>query len=114
MAKASKKGLGTGLSALFGDSFDDAAPKSEETKEILELPISKVEPRREQPRYSFDEVALAELSELKNTKGGSMALDLLIQTNEGSRFRWRVPFDLSQVPAEGCIDMGKPNLWRGY
>jgi len=61
--KGLKKGLGTGLSALFGDDFEEKAPKTEEKKEILELPISKVEPRREQPRYSFDEVALAELSE---------------------------------------------------
>ena len=60
--KGLKKGLGTGLSALFGDDFDEKSPVKEE-KEILELPISKVEPRQEQPRYSFDEVALAELSE---------------------------------------------------
>ena len=60
--KGLKKGLGTGLSALFGDDFEEKAPVKEE-KEILELPISKVEPRQEQPRYSFDEVALAELSE---------------------------------------------------
>ncbi len=59
-------------------------------------------------------IPLDELRELKNTKGGSMALDILIQTNEGSRFRWRVPFDLSKVPAEGSIDMGQPQFWRGY
>ena len=61
--KGLKKGLGTGLSALFGEDLEEKAPKAEEKKEILELPISKVEPRREQPRYNFDEVALAELSE---------------------------------------------------
>ena len=60
--KGLKKGLGTGLSALFGEEIAEKAPEKEQ-KEILELPISKVEPRREQPRYSFDEVALAELSE---------------------------------------------------
>lgn len=59
--KGLKKGLGTGLGALFGDDFTiDEKP---EKKEILELPIAKVEPRAEQPRYSFDELALAELSE---------------------------------------------------
>lgn len=59
-------------------------------------------------------IPLAELIELKNTEGGAMALDVLIQTNEGSRFRWRVPFDLKNVPADGSIDMGTPVLWRGY
>lgn len=59
--KGLKKGLGTGLGALFGDDFAEM-PKKEE-KVILELPISKVEPRAEQPRYSFDEIALNELAE---------------------------------------------------
>ena len=61
--KGSKQGLGTGLGALFGAGLEEFAPDSTEKKEILALPISKVEPRAEQPRYTFDEVALAELSE---------------------------------------------------
>ncbi|MGI6029198.1 MAG: ParB/RepB/Spo0J family partition protein [Candidatus Heteroscillospira sp.] len=60
--KSSKKGLGTGLGALFGEDLPEL-PKEQEQKVILELPIAKVEPRQEQPRYTFDEVALAELSE---------------------------------------------------
>ena len=57
MAKE-KKGLGTGLSALFGeDDFTEAE------SELMTLPISKVEPRREQPREYFDEAALQELAE---------------------------------------------------
>lgn len=59
-------------------------------------------------------IPLAELAELKNVKGGEMALDILMQTNEGSRFRWRVPFDLNNAPADSSIDMGKPVIWRGY
>ena len=52
---AIKKGLGTGLGALFG----------EEPEQTIEdtLPISKVEPRTGQPRTQFDEEALQELSE---------------------------------------------------
>ena len=43
MAAKEKKGLGTGLDALFGSAaFDD------EEAELLTLPISKVEPRSEQ------------------------------------------------------------------
>ena len=57
MAKE-KKGLGVGLDILFGsDSFDDSE------SELLTLPISKVEPRLEQPREYFDEEALAALAD---------------------------------------------------
>ena len=58
MSAKEKKGLGSGLGALFGN--DDF---SEEESELLYLPITKVEPRIEQPRYYFDEEALQELAE---------------------------------------------------
>lgn len=54
---ASKKGLGTGLNALFGE------PERDESQEIQLLPISRVEPREAQPRTSFDEASLQELAE---------------------------------------------------
>ena len=57
MAKE-KKGLGLGLDALF--AADNA---EEEGSELLNLPISKVEPRDEQPRETFDEKALQELAD---------------------------------------------------
>lgn len=57
MAKE-KKGLGLGLDALF--AADNA---EEEGSELLNLPISKVEPREEQPRETFDEKALQELAD---------------------------------------------------
>lgn len=57
MAAKEKKGLGTGLGVLFGaDEFDDEA-------EQLTLPISKVEPRSEQPREYFDQEALDALAD---------------------------------------------------
>lgn len=52
---ALKKGLGTGLGALFGE---DAELTTED-----KVPISRVEPRTGQPRTVFDEEALQELSE---------------------------------------------------
>ena len=55
MAK-DKKGLGLGLDALFG------VEESEET-ELQNLPVTKVEPRQEQPREIFDEEALQELAD---------------------------------------------------
>ena len=58
MAAKNNKGLGIGLDALFGgNDFDEAE------SELLHLPISKVEPRLEQPREYFDEDALQELAD---------------------------------------------------
>lgn len=59
MAKDTKKGLGTGLSALFGEDF----LASEEDSELLYVPLSKVEPRADQPRSSFKDEALNELAD---------------------------------------------------
>ena len=53
-----KSGLGSGLDALFRTEEAPAAKDAETT-----LPISKVEPRSDQPRRSFDDEALAELTE---------------------------------------------------
>lgn len=58
MVAKNNKGLGTGLGVLFGaDTFSD------DDSELLTLPISKVEPRAEQPREYFDEKALQELAD---------------------------------------------------
>ena len=51
-----KNALGTGLGVLFGE--DSFSPD-----EIITLPLSRLEPRKEQPREYFDEEALAALSE---------------------------------------------------
>lgn len=58
MAKG-KSALGTGLGVLFGE--DDLLGISSENTSTL--PISKIEPRAEQPRYCFDEEALKTLSD---------------------------------------------------
>ena len=55
MAKE-KNGLGIGLDALFGTDEN-------EESELQTLPVTKVEPRLEQPREIFDEEALQELAD---------------------------------------------------
>lgn len=57
MAKE-KKGLGTGLGALFGEDIFESG-----NQEQLLLPIEKIEPRLEQPREFFDEESLNELAD---------------------------------------------------
>ncbi|MBQ1577209.1 MAG: ParB/RepB/Spo0J family partition protein, partial [Oscillospiraceae bacterium] len=57
MAAKEKKGLGTGLGVLFGeDNYTDE-------NELKLLPVSRLEPRREQPRTVFDDASLQELAE---------------------------------------------------
>ena len=58
MAEKKSSRLGTGLSALFGDE-----PAEEGSGAVSTLPISKVEPRRDQPRRDFDPEALEALAE---------------------------------------------------
>ena len=53
-----KKGLGSGLDALFGADTD-----LREDAGLLNLPISKVEPAADQPRERFDPEALEELAD---------------------------------------------------
>lgn len=55
---AKKGGLGSGLGALFGDSEPAKREGAEST-----LPISRVEPRSDQPRSRFDDAALEELTD---------------------------------------------------
>ena len=57
MSAKEKKGLGTGLAALFGEE------EIEEQSELVTVPITKVEPRKDQPRQNFDEDALRELAD---------------------------------------------------
>lgn len=61
---AGKGGLGSGLGAIFGTDIETAREK-----DIKTLPISKVEPRQDQPRYNFDEEGLEELADSIRTHG---------------------------------------------
>ncbi len=52
-----KRGLGKGLDAIFGES-----PSVQEEKDYIEIKITEIEPNREQPRKYFDEEQLKALS----------------------------------------------------
>ena len=57
MASKEKKGLGAGLGVLFGEN------EYADENELRTVSVSRVEPRREQPRSYFDEDSLRELAE---------------------------------------------------
>ncbi len=92
LSKGLGKGLGRGLNALIpedGQETEKAVKKSAETM----VRISQIEPNREQPRKTFDEDALIELSE--SIKQYGVLQPLLVQKKDyyyeiiaGER-RWR-------------------------
>ena len=95
------KGFGAGLGALFGDDIMIGSANS-----VVMLPISRVEPRQDQPRTSFDEVALEELADSLREYG--MIQPITVRKLESGYYqiiagerRWRAArkAGLSEVPA---------------
>lgn len=60
MTAQKKRGLGRGLDALFG--IENPSQQSTPMAEMAEVAISLIDPNPQQPRVSFDEEALTELS----------------------------------------------------
>jgi ParB family chromosome partitioning protein len=95
-----ERGLGMGLGALFGDAAIDTA-----SNDFITLPISKVEPRKDQPRTVFDEEGIEELASSIREHGVLQPLTVrsigggYYQIIAGER-RWRASriAGLSEVP----------------
>jgi ParB family transcriptional regulator, chromosome partitioning protein len=96
------RGLGRGLSALFGEGEEAEAAREEITGEagarpgagIRTLPIELIEANPDQPRRRFGEAELAELAESIADKG--LLQPVLVRPIEGGRYqvvagerRWR-------------------------
>ena len=107
---AAKKGLGKGLDSLIADKSGKAAgnssaPDGDSKKDQTLLNINKVEPNREQPRKTFDEDKLIELSE-SIKQHGVLAPLLVVKRDDyymivaGER-RWRAAkmAGLKEIPA---------------
>ncbi len=101
-----KKGLGKGLDALFQFSEDDSRIAEYIKHEVLkEIKISDIDQNVNQPRKSFDEESLAELSESIKQHG---VLQPIIVKSNGARYqivagerRWRAAriAGLKAIPA---------------
>ncbi|MCD7712583.1 MAG: ParB/RepB/Spo0J family partition protein [Firmicutes bacterium] len=100
-----KPSLGRGIDSIFLDntSYD---PSSPDEGRIYKLDISMVEPRRDQPRKSFDDEALAALSDSISRYG--VLQPILVYEGEDGRYviiagerRWRASkaAGLSEIPA---------------
>ncbi len=97
-----RKALGRGLSALLGD---DETRSSQEAKSFLELDIELISPNAEQPRTSFPEEELAELTQSIRMNGVVQPIIVREKNGEyqivaGER-RWRAAqrAALKQIPA---------------
>ena len=96
-----EKRLGMGLGALFGNAAIESIPN-----DFVYLPISNVEPRKDQPRSMFDEERLNELAESIREHGVLQPLTVrdigsgYYQIIAGER-RWRASrmAGLQEVPA---------------
>ena len=62
MSTTKKKGLGRGLTALFGDQKEEVKKEQKSSHSRLKANISDLSPNKYQPRVYFDEVKLSELA----------------------------------------------------
>ena len=62
MSTTKKKGLGRGLTALFGDQKEEVKKKEKTSRNRLRANISDLSPNKYQPRVHFDEEKLIELA----------------------------------------------------
>ena len=95
-----KQALGRGMDAIFIDNTPESAERTEK------LPISEIEPRRDQPRKTFDPSALSELADSIAANG--LIQPIIVRAVEGSGLyqivagerRWRAArmAGLSEVP----------------
>lgn len=97
-----QKGLGKGLSALFGENIE---VKSKPMAEMTEIAISEIIPNPTQPRTGFDEEALEELADSIRQLG---LIQPITVKREGEKYiiisgerRWRAAekAELKRLPA---------------
>ncbi len=76
MSKGKNTGLGRGLDAIFIDNSSDTAQGG-----ITMLRLSDIEPRKDQPRKSFDDASLAQLAESITAHG--LIQPIVVRQNGG-------------------------------
>ena len=97
----SKKGLGKGLGALFGDAADEVI-----SHDFEYLPLQRVEPNQDQPRKQFNEEKMQELIASISVQG--VIAPIIVRKIDGGYYqiiagerRWRASRELglNQIPA---------------
>ena len=97
----SKKGLGKGLEALFGEAADNVA-----SQDFEYLPLQRVEPNPDQPRKFFSEEGISVLAESLRVQG--VITPIIVRKIDGGYYqiiagerRWRAAREagLEELPA---------------
>lgn len=83
-----KKGLGSGVNALFGDQPDLTLTPPTGGEQVLQLAIETVAPNAEQPRRTFDEGKLRELA--ASVKEQGVLQPILVRPTAGSRNKYEI------------------------
>jgi len=108
----SKKGLGKGLGALFGDAADETS-----SHDFDYLPLQRIEPKQDQPRTHFEEDSISELADSIRVHG--VLSPIMVRSVEGGFYqiiagerRWRAAREagLGQIPARIVIADDKTAL----
>ncbi|MDU8910906.1 ParB/RepB/Spo0J family partition protein [Aestuariicoccus sp. MJ-SS9] len=89
--KEARRGLGRGLSALMADVDPQTASPAQGSAGqggVTRIPIEGLEPNLDQPRRSFDEDRLAELSESIRAKG--VLQPLIVRRKPGSEDTYQI------------------------
>lgn len=104
-ARAGARGLGRGLSALFGD--DETPAPQQKQDNLRSLPVEQLKPSRFQPRRHFDAENLAALTESVREKGILQPILVRRDPSDSNRYeilagerRWRAAqvVQLHEVP----------------
>lgn len=99
----SKRALGKGIDALFGDMNYPAEPQE---NMVIEIPLAQIDPNREQPRKRFDQEALQQLADSMQSVG--VIQPITVYAEDGGRYviiagerRWRAArlAGLKTIPA---------------
>lgn len=105
-----KNGLGRGFESIlptdfFDESFDVTSEEDKKVSELIELPITEIEPDDDQPRKKFDQEALISLAESIKEHGVLQPI-IVIKNNDKykivageRRFRASKIAGLTKIPA---------------
>ena len=88
MNKIKKKGLGRGLTALFGDQKTTTKKKDNSTPKTLKAGISDLSPNKYQPRVHFDEAKLIELA--NSIKKNGVIQPIAVRTDKSNEGKYQI------------------------
>ncbi|AWZ49744.1 chromosome partitioning protein ParB [Clostridiaceae bacterium 14S0207] len=114
-----KYGLGKGLGALIPQTPNNTQEKESQTSSVNKVWINLIKPNPEQPRKSFDDEKISELS--KSIKENGIIQPLILKRLENKTYiiiagerRWRAArlANLKEVPAVILEDIGNDEVLK--